>query len=217
MSANRAVAPLSLALPKGRLFDLSVEWLTRAGMKPVFGERRLVADVAGTSEAPGVRVLIVKNADLPTYVHHAIAGLGVCGDDVVYESGYELLKLMDLPFGGSRMCLAGYGETADLHGSGGALRVATKFPRFTRHHFHERGLPVEVVKLSGSVELAPVLGLCPYIVDIVETGKTLEAHDLVVIEELTRIGVHLVANPAYYKLHYREIDRLVEVLKEVLP
>ncbi len=204
---------LTLALPKGRLTDPVQDLLAQAGIAITFEDRKLVANAEDSHSEIDIRALLVKNADLPVYVHHAIAGLGVCGEDVIYESGYDLVKLFCLPVGASRMCLAGFQQAAHTQLEGADLSIATKFPRFTRGHFHRRGIPVEIIKLSGSVELAPVLGLCPFIVDIVETGKTLKAHDLVVLEELTEISVHLVANPAYYKLHYREIDRLVQRLE----
>lgn len=205
---------LTLALPKGRLTNPVQDLLERAGVSIAFADRKLVATAADARSELDIQVLLVKNADLPVYVHHAIAGLGVCGEDVIFESGYDLVKLFRLPVGGSRMCLAGFEKGVSPDVEGAELTVATKFPRFARRHFHRRGVPVEIVKLSGSVELAPVLGLCPFIVDIVETGKTLRAHDLVVLEELAEISVYLVANPAYYKLHYREIDGLVARLEE---
>ena len=156
-----------------------------------------------------LRFLLVKNHDLPTYVGHGIAGLGICGDDLIAESRHRFYRLATLPFGASRMCLvAARGAPPACHQPGG-VKVATKYPAQARAYFHDRGIPVEVVRLSGSVELAPVLGLAPFIVDIVETGRTLAAHDLEVVAELAPIRVRLVANPAYYKVHYREVEAVV--------
>jgi len=198
---------LSLALPKGRLFDQVIEFFAGRGLEFEFEERRLHAqDASGL-----VNIILVKNTDLPTYVNHGIAGLGICGSDVVYESGLDFYRLMRFDFGGTRMCLAG--KPGSFRLDSGRLTVATKFPRFTRDYFHERGVPVEIIKLNGSVELAPVLGLAPCIVDLVETGSTLKAHDLAVIETLEEVTVSLIANPAYYKVHYQKIDSLLAILK----
>ena len=200
--------PLTLAIPKGRLQDRTEELLRSRGYSIRFEDRRLVAeDPSGL-----LRVMLVKNSDLPTYVHHGIAGLGVCGTDVIYESGYRFFTLMDLPFGETKMCLAG--RAGDEPGSfTGRLRVASKFTRFARDYFQERGIPCEIIRLDGSVELAPVLGLAPYIVDLVETGSTLKANDLAVLEELAQVKVVLLANPAFYKFHYKAIDALVDTLR----
>jgi ATP phosphoribosyltransferase len=200
-------SPLTLALPKGRLQEQSEAFLTERGFSITFEKRKLVA-----SDSSGrLRILLVKNSDLPTYVHHGIAGLGVCGTDVIFESGFPFFELAEMPFGSTRMCLAGPKGTHP-QSTGGQLVVASKFTRFARSHFASRGIRAEVIRLGGSVELAPVLGLAPFIVDLVETGNTLRAHDLEVIEELATIRVTLIANPAYYKFHYKEIDTFVDTL-----
>lgn len=207
---NSTVTPLTFALPKGRLEEQVQEYFAKAGIAFGFEKRKLVA----RDKDEQLEFFLVKNADLPTYVHHGIAGLGVCGEDVLYEAGLPLNRLMELPFGGTRMCLAGpKGARIDLSEKG--LKVATKFTRFTSDYFHRQNVPVEMVKLNGSVELAPVLGLTPYIVDLVETGSTLKANNLEVLQELTPIKVYLVANPAYYKYHYREIQRLLDTLGSI--
>jgi ATP phosphoribosyltransferase len=196
---------LTFALPKGRLEEQTREYFSRAGIDFSFEKRKLVA----RDEENRIEFFLVKNSDLPTYVHHGIAGLGVCGEDVLYEASYPLNRLMQLPFGSTRMCLAGpEGAKVDMSAMGG-LRVATKFTRFTRDYFHSQNIPVEMIKLNGSVELAPVLGLTPYIVDLVETGGTLKANKLAVLQELSKIHVHLVCNPAYYKYHHERIDAFI--------
>ena len=208
MTARDDKAPLTIAIPKGRLQRRTEELLREKGYEIGFEDRKLVA------EAPEgrLKIMLVKNSDLPTYVHHGIAGLGVCGSDLVYESGYQFFNLLELPFGKTRMCLAArrdYQPETDPR----RLRVASKFTRFARDYFQERGIPCEVIRLDGSVELAPVLGLTPYIVDLVETGGTLKANNLEVVEELAAVTVSLIANPAYYKFHYKSIDALVDTLR----
>ena len=149
--------PLTIAIPKGRLQKRTEELLRSRGYHISFEDRKLVAE---DSEGR-IRVMLVKNSDLPTYVHHGIAGLGVCGTDVIYESGHRFFTLMEMPFGSTKMCLAG---RADLDPDS--------------DYFQGRGIPCEIIRLNGSVELAPVLGLTPYIVDLVETGSTLVANNL---------------------------------------
>lgn len=201
--------PLSLALPKGRLMEDVSKFFEQKGLNFSFDNRKLVSyDKSGS-----LKIFLVKNSDLPTYVNHGIAGLGICGSDVLYESGYNFFNLMTFEFGGTSMCIAGkkgHKRTSDER----KLSVATKFTKFTSDYFHKQGIPVEIIKLNGSVELAPVLGLTPYIVDLVETGNTLKANNLEVLEKLEDIKVHLVANPAYYKLHYKAIKKIVSILKE---
>ncbi len=201
--------PLTLALPKGRLMDEVNNFFEQKGLGFSFENRKLVSyDKSGS-----LKIFLVKNSDLPTYVNHGIAGLGICGSDVIYESGYNFFNLMTFDFGGTTMCIAGkkgHKRTSDER----KLSIATKFTKFTSDYFHKQGIPVEIIKLNGSVELAPVLGLTPYIVDLVETGNTLKANNLEVLEKLEDIKVHLVANPAYYKLHYKSIKKIVSILKE---
>jgi ATP phosphoribosyltransferase len=201
--------PLTLAVPKGRLFDQVRDMFAAKGLKFDVDGRKLTAlDSTGT-----LKVILVKNGDLPTYVHHGIAGLGVCGDDVVYEAGHEFTHLLPLDFGGTSMALAARKDHVRDEAPG-HLTIATKFTRFTRDYFHGLGIPVKIIRLDGSVELAPVLGLAPYIVDLVETGSTLRANGLEVLETLKTIGVNLFANTAYFKIRYQEIGRLVDILKD---
>jgi len=201
--------PLTLALPKGRLFDQTQEYFAKAGIHFSFEKRKLVA----WDESRTLKIMLVKNADLPTYVHHGIAGLGVCGDDVIYESGYEFNRLRSFPFGGTKICLAGQ-KDAPREDNKGPLTLATKFTHFTTDYFHKLGIPVKIIKLNGSVELAPILGLAPYIVDLVETGGTLKANNLEVVEKLADIEVFFIANPAYYKLRYQQINNLLETIEK---
>lgn len=200
--------PLSLALSKGRLFDQVIGYFARSGLDLHFGERKLV----GRDQEGLIEAILVKNADLPTYLHHGIAGLGICGEDVLYERGDDLVRLLELPFGTTTMVLAAREGTPPP--AGGPVEVATKFVRFTHDHFHARGVPVRIIRLDGSVELAPVLGLAPFIVDLMETGSTLRAHQLAVVEELKKVRVWLVANRAYWKWHYRDIRELIQRLSQ---
>ena len=201
--------PLTIALPKGRLFEQVQEHFYSKGVEFAFEKRKLVAyDNKGL-----LKIFLVKNSDLPAYVAHGIAGLGICGEDVVYETGYSFYNVIPFSFGGTRLCMAAMkdyrNESKETH-----MTIATSFTDYTRDYFHKQGIPVKIIKLNGSVELAPVLGLAPYIVDLVETGSTLKANNLEVIRTLTDIKVNMIANRAYYKFHYEAINNLAEILRE---
>lgn len=200
---------LTIALPKGRLQKKIQEMFAARGVEIPTEDRKLIA----YDKKKEYKFIFVKNGDLPTYVNSGIAGIGVCGTDVLYESGYFFYKPLTFTFGGTTMCLAGVKGQNNWKNER-PLRVASKFTKFTSDYYTKLGVPVEIVKLNGSVELGPVLGLTPYIVDLVETGSTLVANNLEVFEKLKEIKVKMVCNPAYYKIHYRRINDLVEFLKE---
>jgi ATP phosphoribosyltransferase len=154
---------------------------------------------------------------VPTYVEYGIAELGVCGGDVLLESGADVHAPLDLRLGRCRLVLAARAGEAGAGDGRATVRVATKYPRITTRWFHERGLPVEVVGLSGSVELAPVLGLAERIVDVVETGRTLVENGLVVLETLERCSARLVVNRAAWQLAGPTLRELVDALRAARP
>lgn len=201
--------PLTIALPKGRLFDTVQKHFESKGIFFEVEKRKLVA----YDKEKNLKIYLVKNHDLPTYVAHGIAGLGICGEDVICESGHQFHKLLPFSFGGTNLSLAGRKDFS-FETNGAPLTIATSYTEMTRKYFHEQGIPVKIIKLNGSVELAPVLGLAPCIVDLVETGSTLKANNLEVIQKLGEIKVQLIANPAYYKVHYEAVDRFIQRIKE---
>jgi ATP phosphoribosyltransferase len=208
--------PLTIAVAKGRMQDQALELLARAGVcvgEEARASRRLaVEDLSGC-----YRFVFVKPADVPVYVEHGIADCGVVGRDVLLESGADLLQPLDLRIARCLIAIAAPDATrAELLMSGGALRVATKYPRIAAAHFGARGVPVEIIELSGSVELAPVLGLADCIVDLVETGRTLRENGLSVIEEITESTGRLVVNRASYQLKAKSVARLINALNEAL-
>jgi len=201
---------LTIALPKGRLQKPTLDRLARAGVVPDEepGTSRKLTVPAGVS----ARFVVLKDADVPLYVERGAADLGVCGLDQVLESGADLLTPIDFGFGKCRLCLAaprGSSVTAEL---GRSLRVATKYPRLTSQWFVRRGVPVDLVHLAGSVELAAVSGLTDAIVDLVESGRTLEDNGLVVVDELLAVSARLVVNRAAYRLKVEELLPLMEAL-----
>lgn len=205
---------LTVALPKGRLAGLALGLLARAG----FAVPELPPDSRKLEfDAPDgrLRFILVKPADVPIYVEYGVADLGIAGKDTIVESCADVYDVLDLKVGKCRMVVAGPSrETAPA--SRAFMRVATKYPHVAERHFLEKGLSVEIVGLTGSVELAPVTGLAECIVDLVETGSTLAAHDLVELEVLFHSSARLVVNRASHKLRYEVLAPLVERLREVV-
>ncbi|MDC7224098.1 MAG: ATP phosphoribosyltransferase [Spirochaetales bacterium] len=196
--------PLTIALPKGRLFEQVQEYFSTKGLNFKFEKRKLIS----YDEEGLLKIYLVKNSDLPAYVNSGIAGLGVCGDDVVYESGLDFYKLQTFDFGSTRLSMAALKDRSDEEISR-ELTIATSYTAMTRDYFHKQGISVNIIKLKGSVELAPSLGLAPYIVDLVETGSTLKANGLEVVQDLMTIKVRLIANRSYFKLNYDKINTLL--------
>jgi len=203
---------LTIAIAKGRLQDQALDLLARAGVKvsaaDLASRKLTVADESGE-----YRIIFVKPADVPVYVEHGIADCGVVGRDVVIESNADLLLPLDLKIARCKMIVATTRE-GDLM-NGGMLRVATKYPRIATSLFAGRGIPVEIISLVGSVELAPVLGLADCIVDLMETGRTLRENGLHVVEEILESTGRLVVNRAAYQLKSSAIAHLVSLLSEV--
>ena len=201
---------LTIALPKGRLMTPALERFVKAGVIPdeePGASRKLIIGAARNA-----RFVILKDADVPLYVERGAADLGVCGLDQVLESGADLMVPLDFGFGRCRLCLAAPAQKALTAETGRSLRVASKYPRLTAQYFARKGVPVDLVRLSGSVELAAVSGLTDAIVDLVESGRTLAENGLAVIEELLQVSARLVVNRAAYRLKIEELLPLLEAL-----
>jgi ATP phosphoribosyltransferase len=212
-AAQTVRAGLTVALAKGRMQDDALSLLARAGVRVsagALGSRRLAVG----DESGDYRFVFVKPADVPVYVEHGIADCGVVGLDVLLESSADVLQPLDLGFARCSVAVAAPG--GKLPTDAGALRVATKYPRITAAHFGARGVPVEIIELSGSVELAPVLGLSDCIVDLVETGRTLRENGLAVVEPVAASSARLVVNRASYQLKAAAVARLVAALEAAL-
>lgn len=200
-------------MPKGRVHDEAVALFGRAGydLSATLGEtRKLLHDVAG------MRVLVVKPGDVPIYVEHGAADLGVAGRDVVEEEASDVYRPLDLGIGACRLSVA---EPEDRPVDERALahvRVATKYPRLTRRWLESKGLFAEIIKLSGSIELGPLTGLADRIVDLVSTGQTLTANHLKEIEVIMPVTSGLIVNRASLKLRGPEIDAIVKRLRRVV-
>lgn len=161
--------------------------------------------------------IFVKPGDVPTYVEYGVADAGICGRDVLLESQAEVHEPLDLKFGCCRIAVAGRRELVGQdYNLLATVRVATKYPRIASGYFHERGIPIEVIPLSGSVELAPLLGLSDRIVDLVETGRTLKENGLEVIDVITETTARLIVNRASFHLKREEVSALITDLSEAL-
>ena len=200
---------LTVALPKGRVLRAVAPLLSKAGVDVeslLADDRTLVRE----SPAAGLRFLLLKPDDVPTYVEYGAADLGVCGRDVLMERTADLYRPLDLRVGVCRMVVAGPSGRAAPEG---VPRVASKYPRIASDHFARKGVQADVVYVQGSVELAPIVGLADLIVDLVETGVTLAQNGLEVREEVCKVSSVLVANRASYKLRQPQIKPLVDRLR----
>ncbi|WP_448583821.1 ATP phosphoribosyltransferase [Thermocrinis sp.] len=199
---------LRIALPKGRLFEESVEFLKSKGIiKESFQEGRKLQVQIGSYE-----FLLVKPFDVPVYVENGVADLGVVGYDVLLEREADVYELFDLGIGFCRLVVAGKEEKHNYYKSSSCLRVATKYPNITKKFFLEKGIKTKVIYLNGSVELAPLLNLADVIVDLVQTGRTLKENNLIIFEEISPSTARLTCNRASYRNKKEEIFQLINKL-----
>ena len=204
---------LNIALPKGRLGDKVYRLFSQIGYDCQGMDednRKLVFENTDSD----LRYLLVKPSDVAIYVEHGAADIGVVGRDVLLETEPDVYELLDLGFGRCRLAMAarnGWTDDVSL-----PLRVATKYPNVTARYFAGRNRQIEIVKLNGSIELAPILGLTDVIVDIVETGKTLEENDLSVVTEIEPSSARLIANKSSYQFERVRIEAMVEQLKGLI-
>ncbi|WP_426319956.1 ATP phosphoribosyltransferase [Pseudoduganella sp. R-43] len=206
---------LILALSKGRIFEDTMPLLEAAGIKVLENPETSRKLILPTSD-PGIRVLIVRASDVPTYVQHGAADFGVAGKDVLLEHGGEgLYQPVDLHIAKCRMSVAtraGFDYVTAVR-QGARLRVATKFTSIAREHFGKKGVHVDLIKLYGSMELAPLVGLSDAIVDVVSTGSTLRANNLVEVEEIMDISSRLVVNQAALKMKRARLQPIIEAFE----
>lgn len=207
---------ITVALPKGKLFGLSAELLKKVGWTAE-GLHEKSRKLIITNEAARLKFIITKTADVPTYVEYGAADIGIIGKDVIVESGKDVYELLDLGFGKCHLMMAvpkdkkrprleDYAQT----------RVATKFPHIAEKFFTAQGMQMEYIKLNGSIELAPIIGMSESIVDIVETGTTLRENNLEEIVTIMNSTARLIANRVSYKLKFARINSLVDDLAKIL-
>lgn len=207
--------PLRIALTKGRLEKDTVKLLESAGYDCTAvhekGRRLILPIISGESE---INIVLAKAADVITYVENGVCDLGVVGKDTIMENGRSFYEILDLGFGKCRFALAGK-KGKDFYSGYNEKTIATKYPNVTRTFFEGKGMDIRIIKIEGSVELAPLLGLSDAIVDIVETGSTLKENGLEIIEDnVAPISARLIANTASLKLRKNEIEQLAAKMEE---
>lgn len=207
---------LTIALTKGRLADQTMELFTRAGysceeMKG--SSRKLIFH----NEEQNLNFFLAKGPDVPTYVERGAADIGVVGSDIILEEKRRAYEVLDLGFGRCRMCVAGPPEARDMLQHHEMIRVASKYPEIARDYFYnEKQQTVDLIKLNGSVELGPVVGLSDVIVDIVETGSTLRANGLEVLETICDISARMIVNQVSMQMKAQRVWELVRAVRGVL-
>ena len=207
---------ITIALPKGKLFNKAVRMLAQVGYSAdnvVEDSRKLVI----TNEESKVRFIIAKTVDVPTYVEYGAADIGIIGKDVLNEQEKDVVELLDLNFGRCRLMMAvPEASKREKLTDYAHTRAATKYPNCAKKYFDKLGIQVELVKLNGSIELGPIVGLSESIVDIVETGTTLRENKLVELDTLFTATARLIANRASFKLKFARLHKLVEDLRVLL-
>ncbi|MGL4521164.1 MAG: ATP phosphoribosyltransferase [Bacilli bacterium] len=203
---------LHIALPKGRIFEEAVELFHDSGF-PVYDVFKDTRKLHAYIPELDVSLILAKPMDVPTYVWHGVADIGVCGSDVLSETPYAVYELLDLKISQCRMSVAGVSGHVP---TGSMPKIATKYPKTATEYYRTLGKQVEIIPLNGSIELAPILGLSDYIVDIVSTGKTLLDNGLVETEWIADVSSRLIANRASYRMKQKRIEELVTLLQTSL-
>lgn len=209
---------ITIALAKGRLADLSIEIFKKIGLDCSEIERNS-RKLIFMDEKNKIKFIMVKAVDVPTYVEYGVADIGIVGKDTLLEEGRNLYETVNLKFGTCKMVVAGFkdGDARKKNNSANNMRVATKYPRIAEDYFRiKKGQTVEIIKLNGSVELAPLVGLSDVIVDIVESGRTLKENGLCILEEICDVSARLVVNRASMKMQKEKIVNLLNRINEVV-
>ena len=207
---------LTVALTKGRLAKNALALFARAGIHPEGIDDPHSRKLLFTDEEHAMRFFLAKGPDVPAYVAYGAADIGVTGLDTVLEEGLSVYEVLDLGFGKCRMCVCGPESAGEKLSDTSLLRVATKYPAIARDYFYEKKhRNVEIIKLSGSMELSPIVGLSDVIVDIVETGRTLKENGLCVLEDVMDLSARLIVNEVSMKMEYERISTLIKALREV--
>ncbi len=208
---------LTIALTKGRLAQETLSLFEAAGITSAGADDTKTRKLIFTNEEMGIRFFLAKGPDVPTYVAYGAADIGIVGRDTILEEGRKIYEVLDLGYGACRMCICGPESAAAILKSGDQFRVATKYPNIAKDYFlNRRHQTVEIIKLSGSIELAPIVGLSEVICDIVETGSTLRENGLTVLEEVCPLSARVVVNQVSMKMENARITELITRLKEAL-
>lgn len=208
---------ITVALAKGRLAKKTMEMFEQIGITCREMEDEKTRKLIFVNEDLKMRFFLAKANDVPTYVEYGAADIGVVGKDTILEEGRSLYEVIDLKFGKCRMCVCGPESARELLQNHGQIRVATKYPNIAKDYFYNRKhQTVEIIKLNGSIELAPIVGLSEVIVDIVETGATLRENGLEVLEEVVPLSARMVVNRVSMKMENARISKLIRDLKTIV-
>ena len=208
---------LTIALTKGRLAEKTLEMLEAVGITCEEMKDKKTRKLIFVNEDLKLRFFLAKGPDVPTYVEYGAADLGVVGRDTILEEGRKLYEVMDLGFGKCRMCICGPESARELLDGNQQIRVATKYPNIAKDYFYnKKNQTVEIIKLNGSIELAPIVGLSEVICDIVETGSTLRENGLHILEEGCPLSARVVVNQVSMKMESERISELLGKLKKVI-
>lgn len=208
---------LTIALTKGRLANKTLEMLEEVGITCEEMKDKNTRKLIFVNEELKLRFFLAKGPDVPTYVEYGAADIGVVGRDTILEEGRKLYEVMDLGFGKCRMCICGPESAKPLLENNQLIRVATKYPNIAKDYFYnKKHQTVEIIKLNGSIELAPIVGLSEVICDIVETGSTLKENGLSVLEEVCPLSARMVVNQVSMKMESERISDLLQKLKKVV-
>ena len=205
---------LTFALAKGRLAKTTMAMFEQLGITCEAMKDKDTRKLIFVNEEKKLKFFLAKASDVPTYVEYGAADIGVVGEDTILEEGRSLYEVMDLGFGRCRMCVCGPVSAREKLQHGELIRVASKYPHIAKDYFYNKKFQtVEIIKLNGSVELAPIVGLSEVIVDIVETGSTLKANGLEVLEEICDLSARMVVNQVSLKMEQERIGRLIQDLR----
>ena len=208
---------LTIALTKGRLAHDTLELFEQIGVNTAGAMDKKTRKLIFTNEELGLRFFLAKGPDVPTYVYYGAADIGIVGRDTIIEENKKLYEVLDLGYGKCRMCVCGPASARKYLEGGDQIRVATKYPNIAKDYFYRRkNQTVEIIKLNGSIELAPIVGLAEVIVDIVETGSTLRENGLEVLEEVLDLSARMVVNQVSMKMQNERITELITRLRNEL-
>lgn len=208
---------ITVALAKGRLAKITLQYLEQIGITCEEMKDKDTRKLIFVNEEMGFKFFLAKAGDVPTYVEYGAADIGVVGRDTILEEGRNIYEVLDLQFGKCKMCVCGPASAKKYLQNGELIRVASKYPNIAVDYFHnKKHQTVEIIKLNGSVELAPIVGLSEVIVDIVETGSTLRANGLEVLEEVCPLSARVVVNEVSMKMEHERINRLIYGLKQIV-
>lgn len=208
---------LTFALGKGRLANKTLEMFEKIGITCEEMKDKDTRKLIFVNEDLKLRFFLSKGPDVPTYVEYGAADIGIVGRDTIIEEARNIYEVLDLGFGKCKMCVCGPESARDLLQHHEQIRVATKYPKIAKDYFYnKKHQTVEIIKLNGSIELAPIVGLADVIVDIVETGSTLRENGLTVLEEVCPLSARMVVNPVSMKMEQERIGKLISNLREVM-